>query len=256
MLLPKATVRSVVEAFGKRHNSSVMPAFPPNLPGACSNGELRTRTGQHASNTPVTPHPQRSSHGFGSLRRCCCKRASDRAGCFTFEEFGVGSEAERFQNVGLHLLCEGVDLVDTDTLGANHIAQLLLSRGSLNNPQNGVRDFLSVAGRGGKCRVDLCGDLLDSAIRIGASLVGARQVIAENRSLILAGIDNHGFNSLPGKFVAVRPPGSRIVAKTVCPLRASVSVNSLPKPVLEPVIKTTCLELMIIPLLWAYSEPV
>src|ERR1700736_5459087 len=48
-------------------------------------------------------------------------------------------------------------------------------------------------------------------------------------------------------FLALRPPGSRIVAKTVCPLRASVSVNSLPKPVLEPVMSTTCLEFIIIP---------
>ncbi len=48
-------------------------------------------------------------------------------------------------------------------------------------------------------------------------------------------------------FLALRPPGSRIVAKTVCPLRARVSVNSLPKPVLEPVMRTTCLEFIIIP---------
>src|SRR5580693_37582 len=48
-------------------------------------------------------------------------------------------------------------------------------------------------------------------------------------------------------FLALRPPGSRIVAKTVCPLRARVTANSLPKPVLEPVMRTTCLEFMIIP---------
>src|SRR5206468_11440344 len=48
-------------------------------------------------------------------------------------------------------------------------------------------------------------------------------------------------------FLALRPPGSRMVAKTVCPLRASVSVNRLPKPVLEPVMRTACLEFMIVP---------
>src|SRR6266446_2452730 len=48
-------------------------------------------------------------------------------------------------------------------------------------------------------------------------------------------------------FLALRPPGSRIVAKTVCPLRARVSANILPKPVLEPVMRTTCLEFMMIP---------
>src|SRR6202049_4658745 len=55
-------------------------------------------------------------------------------------------------------------------------------------------------------------------------------------------------------FLAFRPPGSRIVAKTVCPLRARVSVNSLPKPVLEPVMRTTCLEFMLCTpcLLWRY----
>src|ERR1700738_4099645 len=60
-------------------------------------------------------------------------------------------------------------------------------------------------------------------------------------------------------FLALRPPGSRIVAKTVCPLRARVCVNSLPKPVLEPVIRTTCLEFMTTPpygvtVLWRYFE--
>jgi hypothetical protein len=42
-----------------------------------------------------------------------------------------------------------------------------------------------------------------------------------------------------------------MVAKTVWPLRANVSTKSLPKPVLEPVMRTTCFELMIIPLLVA-----
>src|SRR6266852_3894683 len=56
-------------------------------------------------------------------------------------------------------------------------------------------------------------------------------------------------------FLALRPPGSRIVAKTVCPLRASVSVNSLPKPVLEPVMRTTCLEFMIVPPCGAIVNP-
>src|SRR5258708_10295813 len=59
-------------------------------------------------------------------------------------------------------------------------------------------------------------------------------------------------------FLALRPPGSRIVAKTVCPLRARVSANNLPKPVLEPVMRTTCLEIMIIPpcgaTVWRYRE--
>jgi hypothetical protein len=29
-------------------------------------------------------------------KRCSCKGELDGAGCFTFEEFGVGSEAEGF----------------------------------------------------------------------------------------------------------------------------------------------------------------
>ena len=45
-------------------------------------------------------------------------------------------------------------------------------------------------------------------------------------------------------FFAFRPPGSRIVAKTICALRASTSVNNLPNPVLAPVMITTCLEFM------------
>src|ERR1700737_1842558 len=55
-------------------------------------------------------------------------------------------------------------------------------------------------------------------------------------------------------FLALRPAGSRIVAKTVCPLRARVSANSLPNPVLEPVMRTTCLEFMIILPWWRYRE--
>jgi len=35
----------------------------------------------------------------------------------------------------------------------NPLPELLLSRGSFKNPQNGVRDFLSVADRGQKCPV-------------------------------------------------------------------------------------------------------
>src|SRR5437899_6666054 len=55
-------------------------------------------------------------------------------------------------------------------------------------------------------------------------------------------------------FLALRPPGSRIVAKTVCPFRASVSANSLPKPVLEPVMRITCLEFMFIASSWRYRK--
>src|SRR5260370_7028746 len=93
---------------------------------------------------------------------------------------------------------------DTEVLGADEIPQLLLSRGSLDNPENRVRDFLSIAGRRGKCRVDLRRELFGSAIRSGASLVGSRHSTPKNRGLVLAGFDNHRFNSLRGNFVAVR----------------------------------------------------
>jgi len=36
--------------------------------------------------------------------------------------------------------------------------------------------------------------------------------------------------------------------KNVCPFRARVSANNLPKPVLEPVMRTTCLEFIVISL--------
>ena len=71
----------------------------------------------------------------------------------------------------MHSLCEGVDLVDTEVLGADEIPQLLLSRGSLDNPQNRVRDFLSISGRGGKGRADLRGDFFDGAVRIAGNAV-------------------------------------------------------------------------------------
>src|ERR1700730_12925876 len=35
------------------------------------------------------------------------------ANCFTFEEFGVGGEAEGFEQVSVHVVCQSVDLVDT-----------------------------------------------------------------------------------------------------------------------------------------------
>ncbi len=72
----------------------------------------------------------------------------DRDDGFTFEEFSVGSDTEGFQQAGLHFRREGVDLVNAEACGANPIPELLFSRGSFKNPQNGVRDFLSVAGRG------------------------------------------------------------------------------------------------------------
>jgi hypothetical protein len=48
----------------------------------------------------ATSHQQ--SHPC-SYWRCSCKRELDGTDCFTFEEFGVGSEAEGFQQLGLHL---------------------------------------------------------------------------------------------------------------------------------------------------------
>src|SRR5580692_4746303 len=72
----------------------------------------------------------------------------------------------------------------------------------------------------------------------------ASSVTSNSRTYI--GSDSFSANErISEAFLALRPPGSRIVAKTVCPLRARVSVNSLPKPVLEPVIRTTCWEFMI-----------
>jgi hypothetical protein len=79
---------------------------------------------------------------------CSCKRELDGGDGFTFAEFGVGSDTEGFQQAGLHLPREGVDLFNAEACGANPIPELLLARGSFKNPQNGVRDFLSVAGRG------------------------------------------------------------------------------------------------------------
>jgi len=55
-------------------------------------------------------------------------------------------------------------------------------------------------------------------------------------------------------FLALRPPRSRIVAKTVCPLRARVSANSLPKPVLEPGDENHLLGIHDHPSLWRYGE--
>src|ERR1700720_3466804 len=48
-------------------------------------------------------------------------------------------------------------------------------------------------------------------------------------------------------FLAFLPWGSRMVAKTVWPRRARVSAKRRPKPVLEPVMKITCLESMVEP---------
>jgi hypothetical protein len=79
-------------------------------------------------------------------RKCSCKRELDGTDCFTFDKFGVGIKAKGFQHVGLHLLGEGIDLVDAEVPGADEIPQLLLSRRSLDNAQNGFRDFLSIAG--------------------------------------------------------------------------------------------------------------
>ncbi len=55
-------------------------------------------------------------------------------------------------------------------------------------------------------------------------------------------------------FLALRPPGSRIVAKTVCPLRARVSVNSLPNPVLETGDENHLLGIHDYSSLWRYRE--
>jgi hypothetical protein len=49
---------------------------------------------------PVVPNPKEAQQSEWKL---ACKRELDGADCFTFEEFGVGSEAEGFQQLGLHL---------------------------------------------------------------------------------------------------------------------------------------------------------
>jgi hypothetical protein len=76
------------------------------------------------------------------------QRDLDGADGSTFDEFGAGGDTEGFQQAGLHFPRESVDLVHAEVCGANPIPELLLSRGSFKNPQDGVRDFLSVAGRG------------------------------------------------------------------------------------------------------------
>ena len=45
-----------------------------------------------------------------------------RADGFALEEFSVGGKAEGFQHVGLHLLGEGVDLVDPQIRRSNQIS--------------------------------------------------------------------------------------------------------------------------------------
>jgi hypothetical protein len=52
--------------------------------------------------------------------------------CIAFGESGGSSQAEGFQQVGLHLLCEAIDLIDAEAFAAYQIPELLLSRRSLN----------------------------------------------------------------------------------------------------------------------------
>jgi hypothetical protein len=128
---------------------------------------------------------------------CPCKRELDGADAFTFEEFGAGSDTERFQQAGLHLPREGVYLVNPKACGANPIPQLLLSHGSFKNPAERRPRLLE------RCRPWIKVPRLTSPETpwqhhtYRARHIGSRYAVAEDSSLRSPGFDNHGFNSLP-----------------------------------------------------------
>src|SRR5882724_6672079 len=82
---------------------------------------------------------------------------------------------------------------------------------------------------------------LRTASSTEASLVTSHSIVKIESDSLLASA------SRSAAFLAFLPWGSRIVAKTVWPLRARVSANRRPNPVLAPVMKITCLESILKP---------
>jgi len=84
--------------------------IPQQAAGAsCERGrtsETRWMDGSSGGDSPtiVLRHSNANLLFTDPSKRCSCKEELDGADCFTFEEFGVGSEAEGFQHAGLHSL--------------------------------------------------------------------------------------------------------------------------------------------------------
>src|SRR5882762_5217735 len=144
-------------------------------------------------------------------------------------KFRISGKIEAFQHLALHLLCKRVHLVNSIIPRANEIPQLLLSRGSLHNPQHHIRHFLSISGPGRKRRADLRRHLFDNAIRNGARFVRSPHRIPENSSFIRSRLDNHRLNSLPRKLIAVSLR-QRLHRKFASAIKSRRRKNNAPRP--------------------------
>src|ERR1700723_134760 len=119
------------------------------------------------------------------------------------DECGIGRYARRFEQATLHVFAEGVDFVHTGVSTTNAISQLPLPGGSFHNTQYGVRDFLSISGRGPDEIVDLDGDLPSDSVRACPVFIGSLYDVSENGRQIGAGLNDRRFNSLRRQFVMV-----------------------------------------------------
>ena len=134
---------------------------------------------------------------------CRCDLASRqrRRSCWT--KVVSAAKAEGIEDLGLHLGADVVDGVDTEVGGTDAIAELALARGSFDDVENGVGDFLGIGHGGSENCVHLIWKLRGGAVGVGAGMVGGGDHVAEDGSLVGAGFDDGGFNSLPGEFVVV-----------------------------------------------------
>jgi len=97
----------------------------------------------------------------------------------------------------------GVDFVDAEVRFADAIAQLLLAHGRFHNAQDYIGDFLGIAACRGQKRSHLGRNVIGDAVGVRAGLVGGGNHVAKDRSLVGAGFDDYGFDSLRGEFVAI-----------------------------------------------------
>jgi hypothetical protein len=98
------------------------------------------------------------AYGLGLPKVVECRGVgSTLCGCTALNERSLGGYAEDFEQAGLHLLGERVDLIDAESRRAYAIPQLSLARGCFHNLQNSVGDFLGISCSLPETLVDLYG---------------------------------------------------------------------------------------------------
>jgi hypothetical protein len=88
-----------------------------------------------------------------------------------------------------------LDLADVKVCSTDAIAKRTLASESVDDAEDNVCDFLSVAGGFGESSADLVKELVHSAIAVCARRIGNHHGVAKDGGLVGAGLNDHGFDA-------------------------------------------------------------